>query len=195
MKLRWNSRGKLHESQGELSRLSPLTQMVIVIAKRGGWTAWAVAKNIWRGPSGSCPLSSDGSRDGQVGRLDCMSSGQKTFKAKLNLEEDYPGSSLLRSDGSHDSQLEAGPLGQWPKMLKWKSENNFRQPKDLLKRARETAQQKESTYSLSGDVEEVRYWRWCWWWVENHCAVTEPCDSNTEHWRTFCLNSVFIVLP
>jgi hypothetical protein len=32
------------------------------------------------GPSGSSPLRSDGSCDGQVGRLDCLSGGQKTLK-------------------------------------------------------------------------------------------------------------------
>ncbi len=33
------------------------------------------------GPSGSSPLRSDGSCDGQVGRLDCLSGGQKTLKS------------------------------------------------------------------------------------------------------------------
>jgi hypothetical protein len=42
----------------------------------------------------------------------------------------------------------------------------------------------------------VKRWDcWRWWWGENHCVVTDPCDSNTEYWRTFCLSSVLIVLP
>jgi hypothetical protein len=41
----------------------------------------------------------------------------------------------------------------------------------------------------------VKCWRWCWWWGEKHCAITDPCDSNTECCGTFCLRSVFIVLP
>ncbi len=60
---------------------------------------------------------------------------------------------------------------------------------------RVTAQQKESSYSFSGDVKEVKCWRWCWWWGENHCDVTDLSNSSTEYWRTFCLSSVFIVLP
>jgi hypothetical protein len=37
-----------------------------------------------------------------------------------------------------------------------KSENNIRQPRNLLKTGIVIAQQKESTYSFSGVVEEVR---------------------------------------
>jgi hypothetical protein len=36
--------------------------------------------------SGSSPQISDGSHDGQVGRVDRVSGGQKTLKAKLNLK-------------------------------------------------------------------------------------------------------------
>ncbi len=41
------------------------------------------------GPSGSSPLRSDGSHDGQAERLDRMSGGQKTLKANLNFKRDY----------------------------------------------------------------------------------------------------------
>jgi hypothetical protein len=70
----------------------------------------------------------------------------------------------------------------------------FQAAKRPTKTGRKTAQPKESTYPFSGDVEEVKCWRWCWWWGKNHCLVTDPCDSNTEYWRTSCLGSVFMVL-
>jgi hypothetical protein len=41
------------------------------------------------GSSHSSPFRSDGSHDDQSGRLDRVSSGQKTLKTKLNLKEDY----------------------------------------------------------------------------------------------------------
>jgi hypothetical protein len=41
------------------------------------------------GPSGLNPLRSDRSQDGQAGRFDRVSSGQKALKTKLNLEEDF----------------------------------------------------------------------------------------------------------
>ncbi len=40
-------------------------------------------------PSGLSPLRSDGFCDGQAARLDCVSGGQKTLKAELNLKVDY----------------------------------------------------------------------------------------------------------
>jgi hypothetical protein len=51
---------------------------------QGSQTGEAVRPERWpkvtpEGPSGSSPLRSDGSRDGQVGRLDRVSGGQKTL--------------------------------------------------------------------------------------------------------------------
>ncbi len=41
------------------------------------------------GPSGSSPLRSDGSHDGQAGRLDCWELVSKDAQNKLNLKGDY----------------------------------------------------------------------------------------------------------
>jgi hypothetical protein len=41
---------------------------------------------------------------------------------------------------------EAGTHEQWPRMLREKSENNFRQPKDLLKRQSDSPTKKESLF-------------------------------------------------
>ncbi len=46
-----------------------------------------------------------------------------------------------------------------------------------------------SSYGLLGD--SVKQW---WWWGENY-AVTDPNNSNTEYWNSFCLSSIFIVFP
>ncbi len=81
-------------------------QMVLGMVRQGDWTVWVVGrldrlssgqagplerwpKATQEGPSCSSSLRSDGSCDGQVGRLDCVSGGQKTLKAKLNLKGDY----------------------------------------------------------------------------------------------------------
>jgi hypothetical protein len=104
----------------------------------------------------------------------------QTLTAKLNLKR--------------TTSKEAGPHERWPKTLNLNLEYDFRHSRDLLKQA-EWQLKKDSPYSFSGDVEEVRCWRWCWWWGEHNCAVTNPCNSKTEYRRTFCLNSVFIVLP
>jgi hypothetical protein len=41
------------------------------------------------GLPGLSPLRSDGSRGNQMGRLDCVSGGQKTLRTKLNLKGDF----------------------------------------------------------------------------------------------------------
>jgi hypothetical protein len=85
-----NSRGNLQASQkGDYLDWVHSGQMVFEIVRWRIWAAWAVAKSNSRGPSSLSPLRSDGSRDGQAGRLYCMNGGQKTLKAKLNLKGDY----------------------------------------------------------------------------------------------------------
>ncbi len=81
----------------------------------------------------STPLRSDGSHDGQVGRLDHVSGGQKALKTKLNLKEYYQAQ-------VHSGQMvlvvvkqEVGPHERWLKKLKWESENDPRLPRELLK--------------------------------------------------------------
>jgi hypothetical protein len=101
------------------------------------------------------------------------------------------GSSPLRSDGSCDSQagrldcMSGGHICSDAQMLKWESENNSRQPRDLLKWA-ERPPKIESTYSFLGDVDSD---------FDDHCAVREFCNSKTEYWITFCPDSVFMVSP
>ncbi len=119
----------------------------------------------------STPLRSDGSRDGQAGRLDHVSGGQKALKTKLNLKEYYQAQ-------VHCGQLvlvvvkqEVGPHERWLKKLKWESK---------MTRGCRGSYLKMMTMMLmmSG----------------NHCAVP-LCNSNTEYWRLFPPNLVFIVLP
>jgi hypothetical protein len=56
-------------------------------------------------------------------------------------------------------------------------ENDSMQPWNLLKQA-EWQPKNESTYSFSRNVEGVRCWLWCWWWVrttvlsQNHVTAT-----------------------
>jgi hypothetical protein len=59
-------------------------QMVLWVVRRGGWTAWAVAKGNLRPPDSS-PLKSDSFRDGQAWRLNRVSGDQTTLKVKLSL--------------------------------------------------------------------------------------------------------------
>jgi hypothetical protein len=63
----------------------------------------ALTKELNGGPSGSSPLRSDGYCDGQAGRLDRVSCGQRHSK----LSKISRGTTRLkstRSDGSHGSQ-------------------------------------------------------------------------------------------
>ncbi len=76
------------------------------------------------------------------------------------------------------------------KELKWESENDSRQPRDPLKN-RQSDSPKKVIYSFSWDADEEKWWRW----GENHCAVTELCNSKTEHWGIFPQGLVFIALP
>ncbi len=85
MKVRGNSRKNLLESKGGLSCFKYTDQMVLVVVRQGGLTTRAVAKSNSRGQSGLSLLSSYCSRDSQAGRLDHISSGQKTLNVKLNL--------------------------------------------------------------------------------------------------------------
>jgi hypothetical protein len=89
LKPRGKSRGKLQESQGGLSQLSPLRSDGSCDSQAGE----AGAHERWPkvsqgGPSDLSPLRSDASRGGQAGRLDHMSSGQKTLKVEINLKWD-----------------------------------------------------------------------------------------------------------
>ncbi len=104
------------------------------------------------------PLTSDGSRDSQAVRLDSVSGCQKikTLKTNLNLKGGLPGSSPLGSDGSCGSQ--AGRLdhingGQRCSMESQKMTLGSQETYFTMGRVRA---QEESTYSFSGDVEEVR---------------------------------------
>ncbi len=119
----------------------------------------------------------------------------KTLKSKLNLK----GDSQVRV---HSDQMVlmavrqgVGPYEQWPNMLIWKLENDFRQPRGLLKRAEWQPNKRVNLISFSEDVWEMRLWRCCWWLGENHCAVTDPCESNTGYLRIFCLGLVIIIPP
>jgi hypothetical protein len=71
MKATWDYQDQVHSDQ-----------MVLMIVREGGWTTWAIAKSNSKGLSGSSPLKSDSSHDGQAGRLDCVSGGQKTLKVR-----------------------------------------------------------------------------------------------------------------
>jgi hypothetical protein len=56
------------------------------------------------GPSGSCSLRSYYSHDGQAGRLDQVTSGQRHSKLS-QAQGEPPGSSPLGSDDSHGSKI------------------------------------------------------------------------------------------
>ncbi len=59
-------------------------QMVLEIVRWGGWALWMLAKIKSRvAIRPSSPLRSDGSCDGQAGRLEQVSSGLKTLKSEL----------------------------------------------------------------------------------------------------------------
>jgi hypothetical protein len=78
------------------------------------------------GLSGSGPLTSDGSRGSQAGRLDCVSSGQKDLKEIPKLK----GGTRLESTKVRWclwlSGREAALQEQWPKTLKKICKNDFR---------------------------------------------------------------------
>ncbi len=90
----------------------------------------------------------------------------------------------LRSDGSHDCQ--AGRLSHVADGRKRSKENQNTTlgSQGTYLKQEEWKPKKESTYSFSGDVEAGRWSRlWSWWWSENHCAITEPCNSNLSNER------------
>ncbi len=80
------------------------------------------------------------------------------------------------------------------KDAQWKSENDFRQLRDLLKGQIDCPTKRVNLFFHRG-CWRGKSWRWYRWWGESHHAITDLCDSNTEYWRTFCLSAVFIVLP
>jgi hypothetical protein len=90
------------------------------------------ARGNSRGPSGSSPLRSNGSHDGQAGRLDWMTRGQRHSKLS-QAQGELPGSSPLRSDGSHGSQTRGWTCCPVAKSIQMRVENDSRQPGDLLK--------------------------------------------------------------
>jgi hypothetical protein len=176
MKLRGNSRGKLHEGQGGLS--------------------------------GSSSLRLDGSCDSQAGMLDRVDGSQRQLKGAIRLKSTqirwflwWPG----REAGLHerwpkDTQsklnqrwlLGLNPLWSGCSRSSQVGRLEWAVAKDTQKKVgkwlwaakgpnntgRVMAQQKESTYSFSGDRGEML--RWCRWWGENHCVVTALCDNNDE---------------
>ncbi len=66
----WELKGIFMQAKGDYLNWVHSDQIVLEIVRRGGWAALMVAKSNARGPSGSGPLGSDGSRDGQAERLD-----------------------------------------------------------------------------------------------------------------------------
>jgi hypothetical protein len=102
-----------------MNNVQNIQQAVTVLQMNLRGNSWG----NWHGSQGrlprSSPIRSDGSRGSQVERLDCLSSGQKTLKAKPNFKEDYQAR-------VHSGQMvlmvvrdsEAGPHGRWPKTLK-----------------------------------------------------------------------------
>jgi hypothetical protein len=125
--------------------------MVFEIVRRGGWSTQAVANGD---PRGAIKLKSTQIRWFMwwAGRLDPVGGGQD-IQRKLNLKGDYQA-------WVHSGQMvllvvtgrEAG-LHEWYPRCSKKSENNFRQPKDLLIGQSDSPTKKGSTYSLS---------RGCW---------------------------------
>jgi hypothetical protein len=80
MNLRGKSRGSLHERKGELSESSLLGSEG---SRDSQMVGCAVVKSNSRGLSGLSPLRSDGSRDGQAGRVDGCRWWPKALKPKL----------------------------------------------------------------------------------------------------------------
>jgi hypothetical protein len=134
------------------------------------------------GPSGLSPLRSDGSHDGQAEMLDRVSGGQR-HQAWV-----HPDQMVLVV-----VRREAGPIAQWPKALKLELENDSRWPGDLLKnRHCESLKDRLSLLFLSacwrGEMLQMKTMRREPQW--SHKLVWQP----SENWRTFHLNSVFIVI-
>jgi hypothetical protein len=72
-----------------MNNVQNIQQAVTVLQMNIRGNSWG----NWHGSQGrlprSNPIRSDGSRGSQVERLDRMSSGQKTLKAKPNFKGDY----------------------------------------------------------------------------------------------------------
>ncbi len=67
----------MHENQGDYQDPVHSDPMVLKIVRREAGPCERWQKATQRGPSGSSPLRSGGSRDGQAGRLDPVSARQR----------------------------------------------------------------------------------------------------------------------
>ncbi len=104
---KWSSGGsqgdKLHEGQGDCRDWIHSDQMVLTAARQGRLDSESGGEKWLKGLLGSSPVRSDGSHDGQAGRLDQVTGGQRHSKLS-QVQWELPGSSPFRSDGSHGSQ-------------------------------------------------------------------------------------------
>ncbi len=147
---------------------------------------WEVAKGSSKGSSGSSPFRSYSSCDVQAGRLDHVSSGQKTLKTELILKGDYQAWVC-----SGQMVFVVVRQGSWTTITVAK---DSRQPKDLFKNGQSDSPNKSQLALFlrrcsRGDMMILMMrWDYC------ACAITELCDSNTEYWGIFPQDSVFIAL-
>ncbi len=152
-------------------------QMVLLIVRRGGWTVQAVAKRNSR--RAMSPLRSDILMMARQGGWTTWAVAKR--RSNLNLKGNYQ--ARIYSDQMDLMAVRQVGWIAWAvaKDTQMKFGKKNLQPRGLL-RWWGWQPNKKSTYSFSGDDEEVRCWRWSWWWVENYCAVTDLCDSNIDYW-------------
>ncbi len=103
----------LNEAQGEIEgktawrlkgniriKSTQIRWFLWYVVRRGGWINWTMAKGNSRGAIRLKTTQIYGSRDGQAGRLDCVSSGQKMLKKIL---KQVPKSGRLYSPLTHNT--------------------------------------------------------------------------------------------
>ncbi len=150
------------------------------------------------GPSGSSPLRSNGSHDGQAGRwLDWMTRGQRHSKLS-QAQGELPGSSPLRSDGSHGSQTRDWTDCLVAKSTQMRVENDSRQPGYLLKNRHSESLKERLNLLFLKDVEEMRCCRWRWRGENHNSHRLVLHQARTEEpyiWTQYLQSDVTIKTP